>query len=68
MAGYIKHLYIVIFIDPTDCEKVPFLDFIEKNTTSILTTSSLFAQRSDGTRYVILKVGSDMMTMFAFFD
>ena len=30
MTDYIKHLYIVISIGPTDCEKVPFLDFIEK--------------------------------------
>lgn len=56
MTGYIKHLYIVIFIDPTDCEKVPFLDFIEKNTTSILTTSSLSAQCFDGTKHIELKV------------
>ena len=32
------------------------LDLIERNTTSILTASSLSAQRIDGIRHIVIKV------------
>ena len=37
----------------------------KKNTTNILTTLSLSAQRSDGIGYIMLKDGSVMIAMFS---
>ena len=44
------------------------LDSQRTCTTNILTTLSLSAQYSNGTRHIILKVESDMMTMFGLFS
>ena len=66
MTHYIKNLHTTMFTGPTGREKSHFLlDFQKNNTASILTTSLLFAQRSDGTRYIMQKVESDMMTIFS---
>ena len=49
----------------SDCGKSQLvLDLKQKNTTSIVTTSSLSDQGSDGIRCIIIKIGSDLMTKF----
>ena len=65
LTGYLKDPHTVIFTSPTGCGKSHLvLDVIEKNTASILTPSSLFAQCSNGQRHIMRNVGSDMTTMF----
>ena len=64
ITDYIKDLHTVIFFSPTGCGKSHrVLNLIKKNATNILTTL-LFAQCSDGTRLIILRLESDMMTTF----
>lgn len=65
ITGYLKDPHTVIFTRPISCGKSHLvLDVIEKNTASILTSSSLFAQCSNGQRRIMRSVGSDMITMF----
>ena len=62
MTGYIKEPNTSIFTGQMGCGKTHLaFDFIEKNTTNILTTLSSSDQHFDRIKHIMIKTGSKMI-------
>ena len=69
MKNFIKPSHTAIFTGPMGSVKSRLvLDVIEKNTTNIFTTSLLSVSCYKETRHIMLKLGSDRMTMLSLYS